>query len=326
MTRTAGARAALLFVSLGLAVLLCELALRAFSPGGGFGAAEELPWLRGADRSRLFVLDPDFGFRPALGNELFDVYGAHRNEYDVEDRAGRERVLFLGDSVTARGHILEALRQRYGESDFEYWNAGVDSFNTVQEVAFYRKFNAAIQPDHVVLTFHLNDLETTPVAFRDERGELMVYALNQPARQVNRWWFEHSHLYRLWLGSVQDAGGRFDTLAREAEDALSSLKGELAEDEIRLTVIVLPLFERPERWSAGHKRARQRILAFLRREGIAHVDLLPALRRAFAEGVGVQEAPGDTFHPSPGVARVFAEVLQDGGLLGTSKGSPGVAP
>jgi lysophospholipase L1-like esterase len=330
MTHTAGARfaarVALLLVSLGLAVLLCELALRVSSPGGGFGAAEELPWLRGADRTQLFVLDPDFGFRPALGNELFDAYGTHRNEYEVGERAGRERVLFLGDSVTARGHIVEALRERYGEAGFEYWNAGVDSFNTVQEVAFYRQFNAAIRPDHVVLTFHLNDLETTPVAFRDERGDLMVYALNQPARQVNRWWFEHSHLYRLWLGSVQDTAGRFDTLAREAEGALSSLQAQLTEDEIRLTVIVLPLFEQPARWSAGHKRARRRILAFLKRQGIAHVDLLPALQRALGDGVGVQEVPGDTFHPSRGVARVFAEVLQEAGLLGASSDARGVAP
>ena len=210
MTRTAGARfaarLALFLVSLGLAVLFCELALRVSSPGGGFGAAEELPWLRGADRTRLFVSDPDFGFRPALGNELFDAFGTHRNEYEVGERAGRERVLFLGDSVTARGHIIEALRERYGEAGFEYWNAGVDSFNTVQEVAYYFDYNAEVDPDHVVLTFHLNDYETTPIAFEDEAGRVVVFAPNQPTRRIYPWLFENSRLYRLWLGRLAAPG------------------------------------------------------------------------------------------------------------------------
>jgi hypothetical protein len=45
--------------------------------------------------------------------------------------------------------------------------AGVESFNTVQEVAYDRSFNRFIRLDHVILTFHLNDFETTPVAFRE---------------------------------------------------------------------------------------------------------------------------------------------------------------
>jgi hypothetical protein len=77
----------------------------------------------------------------------------------------------------------------------EYWNAGVESFNTVQEVALYRGYNTAIETDHVVLTFHMNDLETTPVAFLDEAGRLVVYALHQPATRVNAWLFEMSYLY-----------------------------------------------------------------------------------------------------------------------------------
>ena len=309
------ARGALLLASLVVALGLFEMLLRAAAPGGGFGAAQELPWLRDADRSRLFVLDPEFGFRPRLDTELFDEHGTHRNDYTLEAPPGRERLLFLGDSVTARGHIIDALRELYGEERFEYWNAGVESFNTVQEVAYYRRYNAAIEPDHVILTFHLNDFETTPVAFRDPGGRLVVYAPNQPAREIDAWWFANSYLYRLWLGRVVAPGDPFDSFAGEVEEALLSLRRELAASGVRLSVVVLPLIEDPRRWSPGPRHAHQRILAFLRANGIHHVDLLPTLVRALEAGVEVQEAPGDTFHPSPAAARFFARTLHAAGLL-----------
>jgi hypothetical protein len=199
----------LLIAGLGFAIGLAEVVLHALDPGASFGAAQELPWMRGADRGELFTVDPEFGFRPRLDNAVFDEHGTHRNAYPLEKTPGRERLLFVGDSVTARGRIVDALRALHGDATAEYWNAGVESFNTVQEVAFYRKYNAAIHPDHVIVTFHLNDYETTPIAFRDEAGRLVVYALNQPSREVQPWLFQNSSLYRLWLGSTGGDSGDF---------------------------------------------------------------------------------------------------------------------
>lgn len=299
---------------LGVAIGLAEVVLRAVRPDAGFGAAQELPWMRGDDTARLFTVDPEIGFRPKLDTEVFDAYGAHRNDYPFEKTAGRTRVLFAGDSVTARGRIIEALRARYGDERFEYWNAGVESFNTVQEVAFYEAYNYALEPDRVVLSFHLNDYETTPIAFRNEAGELVVFAPNQPVRQISPWLFEHSRLYRMWLGWVT-TGEEFLAVADETERALLRLRDRLGEEGSELTVLVLPLFQKPAKWARQQERAHTRILAFLEREGIRHFDLRPPLEQALAQGLKVQEHPGDTWHPNDEVAEVIASYLYERRVL-----------
>ena len=161
----------------------------------------------------------------------------------------------------------------------------------------------------------MNDYETTPIAFRDEAGRLVVYALNQPSREVRPWLFEHSSLYRLWLGKTAGDSGDFRAVAAETEAALLELREALDASDTRLSVVVLPLLQRPDKWAPQQTRARQRILAFLEREGFRHFDLFPALEPALAEGVKVQEASGDVWHPSAAIAERFAELLIRGGLL-----------
>ncbi len=51
-----------------------------------------------------------------------------------------QRVLFLGDSVTARGGIIAELASLYGNEQFEYWNAGVESYDTCQEVRYFERY------------------------------------------------------------------------------------------------------------------------------------------------------------------------------------------
>ena len=291
------------------------------SDSEAFGAAQELPWIRdGADRGRVFTVDPRFGFRPTLGNEIYDEHGTQRNEYGLEKTAGRTRVLFLGDSVTARRTLVDAIAGVYGDERFEYWNAGVESFNTVQEVAFYFEYNAAIEPDHVILSFHLNDYETTPIAFRDGEGRVVVFAPNQPLRRIQPWLFENSRLYRFWLGRVRMRGGDFAAVAQEVHESLRRLRDVLRDEGVRLTVLVLPLMQRPEKWRPQERNARLRVLEFLDREGIRHFDLLPPLREALARGVTFQERRGDVWHPSVEVSEVFAEYLAEHGVLGEAGG------
>ena len=162
----------LLLTTVSLSVLAVEVVFRVTRPQRAFRAASELENFRlnPEDLTRHFEIDPGFGFRPILGGELYSEYGTRANEYVIEQPTDKTRLLFLGDSVTARGHIVEAIRDLYGDERYEYWNAGVESFNTVQEVNYYRRYNAAVMPDHVILTFHLNDFGTTPIAFMNREA------------------------------------------------------------------------------------------------------------------------------------------------------------
>lgn len=304
------------------ALLAAEVGLRLWRPHGAFGAGWELHWTRRNESTRLYTVDPEFGFRPILATDLFSRYGTRVNDYPIAKAAGKRRLLFVGDSVTFRGKIVEAIRRAYGQERFEYWNAGVESFNTVQEVRYYRRYNAAIRPDHVIVSFHLNDLETTPVAFVNREGRLVVYAPHVPLRRVSPWLFAHSYVYRLLLGAmIEDRRGRAQ-IVQEVRRHLAELRDCLAADGIALTVLVLPMFRPTEEWRPEEAEARRTILRVLADLQVRHFDLLEPLNEALADGVVVQEAPTDPCHPSEAAAERFAAYLRRRGLLSEAATQP----
>jgi hypothetical protein len=313
------ARAALLVTACIVALLLAELLLKLVVPHAGMEMARELDWFRRADSlGELFVVDPELGFRPKLGTAYANEWGTRPNDYRIDKPSGVTRVLFVGDSVTRRGHMIEGLRELYGDESFEYWNAGVESFNVMQEISFFERFNAATDPDHVVLSLHNNDFETTPVAFR-EKGRLVVYAPEHPRAEVNEWLFRNSHVYRIAWGLVLRARDRWEkpspSIVRESEERLVRFRDLLEERGVRLSIVVLPLFGPPESWSDEENRSREHALRIVEIHGFRYFDPLPALRSALEEGVEVQEPAGDRWHPSPEMGRRLARHLFDQGIF-----------
>ncbi|MFH0944768.1 MAG: hypothetical protein V2A76_06180 [Planctomycetota bacterium] len=294
---------------------LGELALRWLSPYGLFAAGRELHWKRESPRdlSGQYVIDPAFGFRPVLGAR-YSEYGTLKNEYELEKDPARQRLLFIGDSATARRRIDTALRNVYGSEGFEYWNAGVESFNTPQEVRYYEQFNRAIKPDHVILTFHNNDFETTPVAFYDD-GKLVVFSPHGRLGRISRTLFEHCILYRIVLGAWFLGGKQDEEIAAEVRDSLARLRELTREDGIPLTVLLLPIMKPLDKWTPqeekNHKQARE-ILDALR---IRTFDLTAPMVEALKAGVEIQQIENDHWHPTHKVSRWFAEYLQREGLF-----------
>jgi hypothetical protein len=313
--RGIGLKLALLVLSGVVGLAMAELLLRMINPTGGFFAARELSWLRpgGPGDRASYVLDPSFGFRPSLGNDVVSEYGTLVNGYDIEKWPGCERLLFVGDSVTFRGKIIDALEGLYGRDRFEYWNAGVDSFNTIQEVRYYKEYNARIRPDHVILGFHNNDFETTPVAF-EHRGGPVVYAPNRPLSEISPWLFRHSKIYRLWAGFGLRPGPN-DAIVAETEAKLLELKQLLKQSSIRLSILLLPVFVVETEWSVRERRSREHALRIFREHGFRYFDLVDSMNEALRDGVDVQEFPGDRWHPSADCAKYFAQYLHGAGLL-----------
>jgi len=311
-----GSKLALLVLGSVAGLVVAELLLRLVNPAGGFFADREMFWLRplrGGVRAS-YVLDPGFGFRPSLGNDVVSEYGTLVNDYDIEKRPGFERLLFVGDSVTFRSKIIDALEELHGQERFEYWNAGVDSFNTIQEVRYYKEYNARIRPDHVILGFHNNDFETTPVAFQ-HRGRPAVYAPNRPLGEINPWLFRRSRVYRVWAGLGLRPGPN-DAIVAETEAKLLELKQLLEQSSVRLSVLLLPVFVPESEWSARERRSREHALQIFRERGFRYFDLLDPMNDALSDGVNVQEFPGDRWHPSADCAKYFARYLHGARLLG----------
>lgn len=286
-----------------------------------FAAGYEKPWFRNnpADLTRTFTVDPAFGFRPNLEGGIYNGYGTLRNDYPPAKPPGRQRVLFVGDSVTRIGFIVKALREVYGDEKYEYWNAGVDSFNTVQELAYYREFNSKLAPDQVILTFNNNDFETTPIVFLNEKGQMVFFSTYLPRRWVNGWLFQRSHLYRMALGRViafrKDQAR--EQIVQEVRDSLQQFAAVLREEGVPFTVLVHPILVPKEKWLPGEVRNHETVLRFLDELGIRHFDLAEPLWSFMAAGGKPQwtQWKNDRNHPSPEAARAYAEHLFSKGLL-----------
>jgi len=305
-------------LSSALLILGIEVFHRLKAPYRAFGGAYELTQFRQSAPHAVstFVVDPSFGFRPVLGDGPYTHFGTLANAYATAKPPGVQRLLFLGDSVTHRGHIVDALKAVYGSQQYEYWNAGVEGFNTVQEVEYYRQFNRPVQPDHVLLTFHLNDFETTPVAFREADGTLVVFAPNWPKRRLHPWLFQHSYTYRYWLGLVTPKKTARAGIIAEVRTSLADLAHLVAVDGARLTVLVLPIFRPFGDWKPEYQEYRRLILDILASLQLRYFDLLEPLNAALADGAVVTETGDHLFwHPSREVATYFAQYLRIHHLL-----------
>lgn len=309
-----------LLAGLILVAILLELALRLFNTDSLFLAGTDLKWIK--RYSERYVVDPDFGFRPILGGDKYNKYGTKINTYNLEKRDGVTRLLFMGDSVTQNEAIINGLRHFYGEEKYEYWNAGVGSFNTVQEVAYYKKYNYIIKPDHVILTFHINDFETTPVAFFDKNNRLIVYAPAIQKRYINSFLFKKSYLYRFLLSIIINAISSpgealysitIDTIGEEVKANLAELKDLLGRDKIKLTVVIHPILEEYKSWSYYTKKAHVKIKVILDDLNIRAFDLTEVLDTAIKDNIDMRA--GDKWHPSDAMGLYFAEYLYNKDLL-----------
>lgn len=303
-------------LALVLAEIVARLASSTFSPQRW----TELEQFSSVREGSAFVIDPEMGFRPVLGyrehegREVYSRYGTIKNEYSLRKPPGIRRVLFLGDSVTARGAIVKALREVYGDQGIEYWNAGVESFNTRQEVEFYRRFNFQIDPDQVVLTLHINDFQVTPVAFVDEDGLLKVYSPNRSLTGWQRFLFHHSALYRHFQALLLTQNEPFVEAATEVRNALRQLQGLLG-DEVRLDVLIFPVLKQGEEWTQREQRAGQAALEICQDLQLQCFDLTPLMFQRLEAGKAVRQRPKDIWHPNEDFAREIAAYLHNEGLL-----------
>jgi lysophospholipase L1-like esterase len=305
-------------------LVLGEVLLRmTYEPHDAMRAAREKYWFRESDQdlTKVYTIDEDFGFRPILDGALYGEHGTLTNDYSIEKRSGIARVLFVGDSVTRRGRIVSALQRRYGDERFEYWNAGVDSFNTVQEVEFFNRYNAPLEPDHVVLTFHNNDFETTPVVFLDDDGKMVLYSPYLPRRSVNGWLFRNTLSYRALLGLLVESRGRSlrADIVSETRRALKELSNTLAHRRIDFTVVILPILDPVEHWRQEQHENHATAVALMEELDLRYYDLLDPMQQALKDGINPREGGEDNWHPSQEIAEYFADHLRAQDLLKTNK-------
>jgi hypothetical protein len=302
-------RLILLVGSLVFALIAAEFGLRFLSPRLSQGG-HQMNFAAGTLAS--FEPDPEAGYLPKLNSQEYDAFGCLHNQYKLEKPAGVKRILFLGDSVTHRGRIINGLRKLYGDKGYEYWNAGVESFNTLQELVLYRRHNAKIKPDQVILTFHNNDFMQTPIVYQ-KNGKMEIMSPLRDRRKMNMWLFDNSYFYRFWLGMSWKEDNQ--EKADEVRDNLADLQKLLADQKVDFRVVLLPLMKPSSEWYANEKWSREQSLKIFKELNLTFYDLLPTMEKAAANHENMVETAGDAWHPDDKMSAEFAEQLYREKLL-----------
>lgn len=299
-----------------LSVTCSELALRAIYPRSALGAGVELDWFR--DRTGEVAIamtsDEEIGFRPKLGTDMYDADGFRRRHRHVSIHVQSQRkVLFIGDSVTARARIVDAIHKDWKDSTTEILNGGVESFNLSQEVNFFLRFQSRHAVDHIIHQVHGNDLQATPIAFKDEAGALNVYALHAPKQFVSEWLFRNSHLYRLGLAVFLSRRTDASTYS-EARENFAKMATFATSRGISYQVVLFPILKPTSDWSSTERRDWNLLEAACRDVSTSCISLLPVLEQMLKEGRPFQESVGDTWHPNDDFARAAAKYIVQQGL------------
>jgi hypothetical protein len=309
-------RLVLAVLSSGLAILALEVGLRATWSGYYLKDAEPYAepdpvrgWRNRADVSIEYG-EPEFKVTIRQNRWGFRGGPLERAKGD------RRRVLVLGDSFTYGVGVEDdetfSARLEQLEPGLEVINTGANGYGTGQELLLLRDEGLAFEPDIVLVAFFWNDIANN-VERKDVRFDLRDGQLVYPARRDGlppvsteprrHRWLRHSYAYRFasdrlkilrfWmkvqLGQPIQEGARVGPAERaaawEVQFALLREMRELCRARgAQLLLVLIPEQVQVEPGTEvlglveDDYEVQGPLLAFAKREGIAALDLLPALR------------------------------------------------
>lgn len=295
-----------MLLSLFCCVLFLELITKIFLEvhKGYFVSAD---W-RSANKNiqQCYKFSEKLGFEPIPDKckEYDNTYFSTKNSTHILGATSKENyiILALGDSITHRGSYTKELEnylnKKYPEKyNYQVINAGVEAYNTAQEVELLKSKLLALNPKMVILQFCMNDFESTPVVIKDNNKILFYSSKKDFVYDINPFLFEHSNLYRYFIFMSDRFSNR--NYQKEGETSVSKsldlFKDTLEERKIPYGVIVYPLFD-----SNLGKKEHATIIDLLKAKQINYLDLLPKFQAKGKLDLFASSSRGvkDILHPN----------------------------
>jgi hypothetical protein len=339
-------RFAAILISLGIVVLLGEVALRLFAPRLGIVTEEKSLFCR---------FDHDLGWAP-LENitsvEKRNGHVIHQNQFglrgpddmQLKKTSARKRVLVLGDSyvwgVSASQEELFTAQEVHGTND-ELINCGVSGYGTDQEYLFYLLKGQKFDVDQVVLAFTLyNDVENNLNSkqysylkpyFTLNDGQLVPHNDHVRYTRVDGFFRSLNRHCRVWNLAGQGFQGLIDTLRRKPKHYLKSdiavteadrrgieltlaivkkLKEAVAARHAEFYVIFIPYKPRVENHLPENHPFAPLIAAGLTQMGISYREPYPEFLKSAMNGVDPFNEGLDNHFNTAGHA-LFAKFVTD---------------
>lgn len=185
---------------------LAEMIFRIAGPGETLRQSQKVLVHEASDNLKL-LYKPS----PNARNKAYEVdnkinsEGFRDHEYSAARTAGKERYLFLGDSVVY-GYGLELeetlpkqLERQMAEAGrgAEVLNFGVSGYDAEQAVEFFKTNGLRFRPDHVIVGYTLNDSIYASMEldfFHDQHDRRVRVERQEPAKKFWGWVFRNSRL------------------------------------------------------------------------------------------------------------------------------------
>ena len=299
------------------------------------------------DPQEIYNHNPVLGHTLAPGQNSFthsfpvttNSYGFRDREYPMIPLAGTVRILCLGDSLTFGDGVavddtytkqLETILNERGGHKYEVINTGVPSYDTWQEVTFFKTKGVKFEPRIVVLGFYGNDIVPRPAVVQTSlsgdgtlrrkgfggflpdgvvhilKGSRFLLLLKDRVSKLAdtiRPSSEYLHQRALLDGLPDEFVERG---WQEVESSLLQMTQLQKTREFRFLILIFPM---AEQLMHEHPKAQYqaRLQAIAERLNIPFIDLKPVFQREFREfGSLFIEWDG---HPNPQAHRLAAEEL-----------------
>ena len=293
-TRDVAAKAVLLLSATMAGLLGIELSLRLFYPVSIINVIVEGT----SDTSgELLLPDEVLGLRPALGTTWYDANGILFDRSIFSTADGAYKMLFIGDSVTAYGRIVDGIAKLVASGNMSFLNGGVAGYNIQQEIEFFFRYQMSIKPDVIIHQMHINDLQASRMALRGRDGTVRIYSPRVKPVDVNQALYQYSQTYRFAVGNLMSRQSK-EELKTASFDSLRRMRDYTRENGITYHLILFPSLQPFASWRGYDKETRDYLLGIARELQLEAIDLQPVAERLFAEGIDPQSVPGDTWHPN----------------------------
>ena len=303
----------LVFVSAVLGLAIIEGLLVFFVPA-------PIVWLRPQE---FYYPDPKVGHRLVPNQHSYthsfpvvtNSNGLRDREFPQAPISGVVRILCLGDSLTFGDGVavedtypkqLERLLNQERKNKFEVINAGVPSYDTWQEVAYFEEWGIRLKPSIVIIGFYANDIVPKPErvkGFLTEKGTLRRQGIGGMLPDVVVHTLKGSRLLLLLrdrLGKLYNQispsmevlqqqallqGTENDFVDRgwkEVDASLQKLSALTKKNDYEVLLVIFPMAEQLIRdYPRAQYQSRLRTIAD--KYHIAQIDLMESFKREFTD-------------------------------------------
>jgi len=269
-----------------------------------------------------------------------NALGLRGGEVEIPKPPDRFRIVVMGDSLTFGNGVrddetysrrLETMLQAAGLRSTEVINAGIPGYDSWQEALLLEEVVLSLDPDLVLLGFYENDVSQRPMTTRPvigatgesprtglaarlgdrwifllKRSQLLVLAWEAYQRARVRWLPPPEARVRMALLNGENYPPTEAGWA-EVDASLRHMASRLKREGVPFGIVVFPMPEQVWNTGAGTVAYQGRLQGITREIGVPTLDLLPAFRKAAADG-----RPLYIFwdwHPAPEGHQITAEAI-----------------